>query len=266
MGRRREMAELVNFDNEVSEFDAVEETVSQREAARQPEQKSDTVLDDVDIPEQYRGKGVKDLVKIVTDQNAMIGRQSQEVGEVRRLADELLKAQLTKKPEQVVPEVDFFENPQEAIRNAIDNSPKVKAAEEYAVMARKQMAMQSLVNKHPDYQNFLQDNEFNTWVQSSKVRQKLFAEANNYDFDAADELLGTFKQLRTVRQTQVSEVEKEARNKSLSAATVDTSGTGEVSKKVYRRADLINLQLTNPRKFEAMRDEINQAYAEKRVR
>ena len=255
------MAELVNFDDEVSEFDAVQETANE-----QPVPKNESVLDDLDIPEQYRGKGIKDLVKIVAEKESMIGRQAQEVGEVRRLADELLKAQLTKKPEEAKPEIDFFENPQEAIRNAIDNSPKVKAAEEYAVMARKQMAMQSLTAKHPDYQSLVQDNEFNAWVQSSKVRQKLMDDANNYDFDAADELLGTFKQLRTVRQTQVSEVEKEARSKSLLAATVDTSGTGEISKKVYRRADLINLQLTNPRKFEAMRDEINQAYAEKRVR
>ena len=38
----KEMAELVNFDNEVSEFDAVEEKASEL-----PEQKPESVLDDL---------------------------------------------------------------------------------------------------------------------------------------------------------------------------------------------------------------------------
>jgi hypothetical protein len=52
----------------------------------------------------------------------------------------------------------------------------------------------------------------------------------------------------------------------LQAAAVDTGGSGESSRKIYRRADLIRLKMTNPAKYEAMSDEILAAYAEKRVK
>jgi hypothetical protein len=50
------------------------------------------------------------------------------------------------------------------------------------------------------------------------------------------------------------------------AAQVDTGGTGEGSKRVYRRADLIRLKMTDPARYDALSDEIMQAYAEGRVK
>jgi hypothetical protein len=35
---------------------------------------------------------------------------------------------------------------------------------------------------------------------------------------------------------------------------------------MYRRADLINLQITDPRRYEALAEEIQDAYAEGRVK
>ena len=59
----------------------------------------------------------------------LIGRQAQEVSEVRKLADELLKRQLSSSAapeiEQNAPEVDFFENPQVAVKRAIESDPAV---------------------------------------------------------------------------------------------------------------------------------------------
>ncbi len=49
-------------------------------------------------------------------------------------------------------------------------------------------------------------------------------------------------------------------------SNVDVGGSGESSKKVYRRADLIQLQLRDPDRYAALSDEIMQAYIEKRVR
>jgi hypothetical protein len=52
----------------------------------------------------------------------------------------------------------------------------------------------------------------------------------------------------------------------LKAAGVDTGGTGESSKKIYRRADLIQLKLRDPDRYEQLQPEIMAAYAEGRVR
>jgi hypothetical protein len=52
----------------------------------------------------------------------------------------------------------------------------------------------------------------------------------------------------------------------MKAATVDVGGAGETSRKVYRRADLIKLRMTDPDRYMQMSDEIMQAYSEGRVK
>ena len=72
--------------------------------------------------------------------------------------------------------------------------------------------------------------------------------------------------MKQVKQRQVSETEKSARSGAVKAASVDSGGTGESSKKIYRRTDLIQLRIRDPQAFAARQDEINRAYAEGRVR
>jgi hypothetical protein len=45
-----------------------------------------------------------------------------------------------------------------------------------------------------------------------------------------------------------------------------SSGDSVGGKKVYRRADLINLQVTDPNRYATLADEIQSAYAEGRVK
>jgi len=161
--------------------------------------------------------------------------------------------------------VDFFDNPHLAVKNAIESNPRVRQAEEYAQMAQKQMALQTLAQKHPDYQAVNSDPEFQEWVSKSRVRQNLYQHAQNYDLDAGDELLSTFKELKAVKQRAVSQVETQARDNSLRAAAVETSGTNEGSSKKYSRRAIIDMQLRDPRKFESMRDVIDAAYREGRI-
>jgi hypothetical protein len=105
---------------------------------------------------------------------------------------------------------------------------------------------------------------------------QLFAQANNYDTDSALELLETYKSLRSIKQQKVEttkaadeslkKVEEESRGKALKAASVQQGGTGESSKPIYRRADLIRLRMQDPSRYESLADDILSAYAEGRVR
>ena len=257
------MAEMQDFESEeISEIEAVEQ-----ESAKPAETKIEDVL-----PERYRGKSVDDLVKMHQEAEKAISRQGQEVGEIRKLADELIKSQLQKRPEEPEPvkEVDFFENPQEAIRRAVETNPQVVAANQYAVQAQREMAKQKLQQLHPDFGAILQDAEFGKWIQASPIRSELLQKADAYNVSAAHELFSTFKELKAVKTPQVtqqvSEVEKTARNQAIQAAAVDTGGSGESGRKVYRRADLIRLKMTDPSRYDAMNDEILAAYREGRVK
>lgn len=258
------MAEIQDLESEVSEIEAVEQEDAKVEQAA-AEAKSE------DVPDEFKGMSVAELARIAAHARKEMGRQGNELGEIRKLADELIKSQLKKQPEpEPVKEVDFFENPQEAIRRAVESNPRVVAAEQYGIQAQKMQAQQRLVQLHPDFGQVVQDASFAEWIKGSKIRTKLFQEAEAYDVDAADELLSTFKQLKQVKaeksQVQVSDAEKTARTKSLQAAAVETGGSGESSKKVYRRTDLIRLKMRDPSKFDSMQDEIDAAYRDGRVR
>ena len=222
------------------------------------------------IPDKYSGKSLEDIVNMHQEAEKLIGRQAQEVGEVRKLADELLKQQLYKPQQNQVQEeneIDFFEDPKKAVRNAVDKHPDVLAAKQAAQEFRQMRTQEMLTKKHPDMAEVVKDGEFLEWIKGSPIRLNMYAQADsNYDLAAADELLSTFKQIRSVKATQTKSDGAATRSQNLRAASVDSGGSGESSQKVYRRADLIRLRMTDPRRYEALSDDIMAAYAEGRVK
>jgi hypothetical protein len=202
--------------------------------------------------------------------NKLIDRQGKEVGEIRKLADELIKQNLSSNKQSIkeeTQEVDFFENPKEAIRQTVDNHPDVVAGRQAAHDFKRMQIQQKLAQEHPDYGQVASDPDFANWVKSSPVRINLFAKADGeFDYDSANELLTTYKQLRGVKAKQTSDAGEATRKTNLKAAGVDIGGSGESGKRVYRRADLIRLKMTDPNRYEALSDEIMQAYAEGRVK
>ncbi|MCJ7824965.1 MAG: hypothetical protein MUP44_08710, partial [Anaerolineales bacterium] len=206
-----------------------------------------------ELPEKYRAKSLEDVVRMHQEAEKLIGKQAQEVGEVRKLADELLKQNLSSKQQRIQeeePEVDFFENPQKAVETTIDRHPDVLAARQAGLEFKRMQIQQKLAQDHPDYSQVVNDSEFQTWVKSSPVRLGLYAKADGeFDYDSANELLSTFKQLRGVKAKQSEQEGSAVRAKSMKAAQVDVGGSGESSKKVYRRADLIRLKMTDPSRY-----------------
>jgi len=222
-----------------------------------------------ELPEKYRDKSLDEIVKMHQEAEKLIGKQAQEVGEVRKLADELIKQNLGSRQQtrQEEPEVDFFENPQKAVQRTVDNHPDILAARQVTQEMRRAQIQQRLAQEHPDFGDIAKDQDFANWVKSSPIRIKIFEQADSgYDFDSANELLSTYKQLRSVKQKQTSDDGEVTRKQNLKAVGVDVGGSGESSKKVYRRADLIRLKMQDPNRYDALSDEIMAAYQEGRVR
>jgi hypothetical protein len=185
------------------------------------------------------------------------------------LADELLKQNLSSKqqPTEAEPEVDFFENPQKAVQATIDKHPDVLAARQAGQDFKKMQIQQKLSKEHPDFSQIVNEAGFQDWVKSSPIRLGLYARADGeFDYDSAHELLSTYKELRGVKAQQSEKASDATRAKSMKAAQVDTGGSGESGKRVYRRADLIRLKMNDPARYEALNDEILSAYAEGRVK
>lgn len=263
------MADIIDStddNDELHEFDDVDNLGGSQEPTSKTEQEPE------ELPDKFKGKSTKDIVKAYEEIEKLAGRQAQEVGELRKLTDQILKNQLaaTKQPEPQAQEVDFFDDPKAAVDKVVESHPAVKQAREAAASFKAMQVKKALEDKHGSVDSYKDDPDFINFVKGSKVRMALAAAADNYDFDAADELFTTYKELKQVRTAKNEETVRETQekgNKSLKAASVPMSaGTGESSKKVYRRADLIRLMQTDPKRYEAMQPEIMAAYASGRVK
>jgi hypothetical protein len=229
-------------------------------------------VEEPSLPEKYQGKSLEEVVQMHQEAEKLLGRQSSEVGELRKVVDDYIASQTpVQAPQQPVePEddIDYFTDPQAAVNRAIENHPKIREAQQYTEQYKKQSSLATLQAKHPDMQTILSDPKFAEWIKASKIRTQLFVAADQqYDADSADELFTLWKERKTVAQ-QTAQVEKQARKQTLKAAnTGNARGTGEGSrKKVYRRSDIIKLMKTDPERYQALSDEILQAYAEGRVK
>lgn len=254
----------------------------QEETSLEPTQEvvnSEPVTQEPEVPEKYKGKSLDEIVKMHQEAEKLIGRQAQEVGEVRKLADSLLKQQLEQKHDtQPVPaqEIDWYEDPAKAVNQAVENNPILKQLAASQAQQAQQATLQQIEKAHPDFLSVAQSDDFINWVKESKIRIGMLAQAENYDLDAAMELLGTYKSIKGIKaqQQQVSQAadeslkkaDGEARTKALKTAAVQQGGTGESTKPIYRRADLIRLRMQEPDRYESMAEDILQAYAEGRVR
>jgi hypothetical protein len=245
-------------------------------AALEPEENLESQEEEVaqaesNLPEKYQGKSLEDVVQMHQEAEKLLGKQSSEVGELRKVVDDYIQAQLSERqaPEkqQEEDDVDFFLDPKTAISRAIDSHPKIREAETYTQQYKKQAALARLQSAHPDMQEILQDNKFAEWVKGSKIRTQLFVQADQqYDYDAADELLSLWKERSQVAKQTVA-VEKQVRKQQLkSANTGNARGATEGNhKKKYRRADVIKLMRDDPERYQALSPELLIAYAEGRV-
>jgi len=221
------------------------------------------------IPDKYRNKSVEELVQMHQEAERLVGKQSSEVGELRRVVDEYInqQTQLAQKQEPVE-EVDFFAEPDKAVSKAIDNHPSVKEARQMAQEYRKSTALAQLQTKHPDMNSILQDSKFMEWVSSSTMRTRLLKQADQqFDVEAADELFSNWKERQELLGTTAKAEQSQRKQQIKAASTGSSSGSSEkASRKIYRRADIINLMRTDPARYQALSDEILKAYAEGRVK
>lgn len=250
----------------------------EEEEQQEPEQSDDFDNEPVEqetqseVPDKYKGKSAEDLVRMHQEAEKLLGRQSSEVGELRQVVDSYIQTQLSNQqaPQQqeTVDEVDFFSDPEEAVKRAIDNHPKIREAENISKQYQKTTALSQLQKDHPDMQNILTDDKFAEWIKGSKIRTQLYVQADKqYDYEAAHELFTLWKERKQVVQ-QTATAEKQGRKQAVkNASTGSATGSSETkTRKIYRRADIIKLMRTDPERYQSLSDEIMKAYQEGRVR
>lgn len=252
--------------NGYNDYVEAEETQAEPEAVETQEEEDD-------IPDKYRGKDVKDIIAMHQNAEKLLGKQSSEVGELRKVVDDFIQTQTVAQQQQApaqtedIEDLDFFENPKEAISKMLENHPSVKQSQQMAVELAQQQTVAKLKSSHPDYTQIVADQGFIEWVGKSKVRTELLRRADAYDFDSADELFSLWKERQSI-VNDTYKTETQARKQSVkNGSTGNVKGSNEPNrKKVYRRADIVELMTKDPQRYQALASEIRQAYSEGRVK
>lgn len=252
------VVDVEDYVPEVIEFDESGDVTTELENAQ-------TIQAVEDLPEKFKDKSIDDVVTMYSNLEKELGRKGQEIGDLRQLTDTLLQRDLEspKEVKESEPEPDFYDDPQKAIDKAIEK--RLAPLNKRLASNDKDNFFVELHKSIPKYEDIVKDTKFQTWVQTSPYRMKMFGEADNYNLDAANELFSTWELTQPSTEESVEDTSKQRKAK-LKDASTEVGSTGSARKKVFRRLDLINLKLNDPAKYASMEPEIRQAYTDGRVR
>ena len=234
-----------------------------------------------EVPEKFQGKSFDEVVDMYRNLEKEYGRKGNEIGELRKLTDEILQLEIQQKrnnservtsKEEELSDDDWFSSPKEATDKYLQKSSLAKEVEqlkEQLSSKDREQAHLAFVEKHPDYMDLAQEGDFQEFVKASKYRTQLAKQADQYDYEAANELFDLYKSIRQPKGADVSENSNKAEKQSQARKQATLEGTGnrnKGTKKVYRRADLIKMKMQDPERYNTMQDEIMRAYQEGRVK
>ena len=265
-------------ENQVTETqEVVEQETEAVEASTEDltEETTEAVEQEYQPPEKYAGKSLEDVIEMHQNAEKAIGKQGQEVGEQRKLIQSLMEAKNTTQtnapPEETTTfEDQFYSDPAQAVNSAIENHPSVVEARKERQVQQQQHQLSVLEKAYPDWQDRVATKSFQDWVGSSTIRTEMFRKADSeYNPDYAIELFDMYDKINMIDKTkEVKKQETAKRDKALRKTSSETRSTSDSvsGKKIYRRADLINLQVSDPNRYASLADEIHSAYAEGRVK
>lgn len=277
---------LVDVNNEPGDLAALEKDLSeavttQATADKATQATKPATTDSPAVPEKYEGKSLQDVVDMHRNLESAYGRMANDLGTQRKLTDQLLELKRTEdlnqnpaaKPVEVS-STEILDNPTGALDKYFESRESQIAAQTTERLAQMEaaLAQDRFTAKHSDYNEIANDPEFVAWLQATPYRSRAAQLAVQGDWNAADELMTEFKEIRAAKPAGEGAPATDPNLEAARAASLESSGTAggqsTSSGKVYRRADLVRLKLEKPKIYgdPQFQQEIMQAYAEGRVK
>jgi len=265
----------VDYSDLTSRLESEETTSKEAAEPEAQEIESASGIEDTEVPSKFQGKSVDDILSSYQNLEQQYGKQGNELGELRKLADTLIQKNLqeaqvqqVQQDEVALTEEDFHENPLRAVRRVVEEALQpIKGA---ITQTQADSTLQRLQTKHPDVENIVNNAQFQQWVMASSPRQDMWLKASNGDFEYADELFSQYKELtQTANEKQTEKVQKERERELQAATTVSGGSSADASSSglpVYKRTELIRLQIQDPQRYADLAPEIYKAYEQGRVR
>lgn len=232
--------------------------------------------EDSNLPDKFKGKTIVEIVEVYSNLEKEYGRRNNEIGELRKLTDQLLEFDLKRKPKEEATEDkldadSLLENPEEAIRRTLQNDPTLQGIKEKLLKSERATSLKEFEGSHKDWKEVMSSEKFLKWIGSSKIRSQMLVDADrNYDYETGSELLNDFKEFNSAESSDTEADEQAAKDKleaDHKAITTEKKSKSKGSRrKIYSRAQIINMKINNPNEYESRRDEFDKAYMEGRVR
>jgi hypothetical protein len=235
-----------------------------------------------DLPTKLRGKTPQQIAEMYTNLESAYGRMANDLGTQRKLTDRLLDLKRDTDLQNNTPSRKVEIKSDELLENptaALERFSQARDAENQQRMDRLEtsIAAQAFHAQHPDFHTFANDQDFFNWVQSSPIRLRAAAAAQQGAWDVAGDLLSEYKASKA--RTAVNKDDDDEGNDTEAAARAaaaaaslesSTQGSAGAKKggKTYRRTDLMRLRAEKPDVYygEEFQAEILRAYAENRVK
>ena len=243
-------------------------------AILEPEQESGEKTEETEVPASaYASKSRDDLEKMLDDQKSMIGRQSNEVADVRREIEALkstrsyVDSQLQQVEQPKAKEIDYFGDPASAIKQSIEDHPALKQQAEELARMRAETAARDIEARHPDASTLLSSEGFKDYIAQSPSRTLSYTSGmKSMDVGILDELLTAYKSINQPPPEVEALKNQDRKAQVRKAATGNAQGSSETSaSKTLSRDDIVNLQINDPERYKRLYPKIKKMYQEGRV-
>lgn len=244
---------------------SIEELANQ---GKQPASQDQTSNDQtVEAPDKYANKSREELAKMLDESQSFIGKQSNEISQNRERIQALettgdyIKGQLGSAKTAPEKELDYFGDPENAIKQSISSDPRLAKLEEKLEEQDLNQKRQKMIGAHPDFQSLMDSPDFSQWIAKTTSRQAALTLMNaNGDVNLAIGLLDEFKGQRS----QATKDQRQESIRSASSGSVSGSSAKAPGKKVAA-SQLRKLYKENQAEYEALSGEIDKLYAQGRV-
>jgi len=238
--------------------------------------KTTTTDEQFQIPDKFKGKSSEEIVQSYVELERDYGRRANEIGDLRRVNDQLLGLQLedgkasdSSRPEkQPLTSDDILGDPESAINRVLNDNKRLDQIEKTLTANAIAQKKAQFDVSHPNGVTVVNSPEFQDWLRASSVRTNLFNYANSqFDYDVGGELIDLFEAAKGAKNE--TEAEKAAKSKKISDMkdmSMEKGSTGEKAAMKFYREDIIDLRLNNPTEYDRLYPEIFKAYQEGRVK
>ena len=239
--------DYVHLAQKSNEENAVDNEIIQ---ASEQQEERETSTPDTDWQKRYK------------DLEVAYSRQGQQLGDYRQLVDGYVetfstpedKADDSQEVSPITPD-DIYENPDEAVRRAVDSHPAIKRAQELEKeleQTRREAIMAEFNTRHPDFQETVKTPEFANWITEDQTRLELIKRADNFDMVAADALFTMYEAMNATPVVSDAELDQ--------VSLESGSGAEAPAPETYSRREMLQI-MTRAKQGDRAADEYYKAHA-----